>query len=328
MSAEQLQSILEMAAQNPPPDQAGPVQLRAWFDANNSHMPLASGVQVQPMSLPTASGAHLQAELLSAPGADPRRLVIFFHAGGLVFGSLTSHRALCSYLAACCGAPVLNVGYRLAPEHPAPSAHDDAWAAWQWALGQGYAPQSVALAGDSSGGNLALSTVLRARDAGGPLPAAVVALSPWLDLACEGDSHRNVVDDPFITPELLGFFNAMYIPDGAVRAAAVTPFYRPVADLQGLPPVQLQVGGRERLRDDTVSFADRLKAAGVDVDCTVWDGMVHCWQLFAPALDEALASLTQAGRFMDQHLSAPPRPDAQGERSDLPVDGGLASTDV
>lgn len=306
MSAEQLQAILQVAAQNPPPAQPSPAQLRAWFDASNSHMPLAPGVQVQPMVLRTASGTDLPAELLRAPGADPHRLVMYFHAGGFVFGSLDSHRALCTYLAASCGAPVLNVAYRLAPEHPAPTAHDDAWAAWLWALAQGYAPQAVALAGDSAGGNLALSTALRAKDAGGPLPAAVVALSPALDLAGEGDSHRSVVDDPFITPELMGFFNAMYLPDGDVRAATVTPFYRPVADLQGLPPVQLQVGGRERLRDDAVHFAARLQAAGVDAQCTVWDGMVHCWQLFAPALDEALASLAQAGRFIASHQRAAP----------------------
>lgn len=211
----------------------------------------------------------------------------------------TSHRALCSYLALFCGARVLNVDYRLAPENPAPAAHDDALAAYQWALAQGYAASAIALMGDSAGGNLALCTALRARDQGLPLPAAIVALSPALDLAGEGDSRRTVQDDPFITPALMDFFNAMYLPGGDLRSSSVTPFYR--TDLQGLPPVRLQVGGRELLRDDASTFAARLKAAGVDAECTVWDGMVHCWQLFAPALDEALVSLEQAGRFIAQH---------------------------
>ena len=295
MSAQQLEAILQMAAQNPPPAQATPAQLRAWFDASNSQMPLAQGLPIQTLHIPNGAGGTMAAELLSTPQADPRKLVIYYHAGGFVFGSLTSHRALCSYLAQFCGARVLNVDYRLAPEHPAPAAHDDALAAYQWALAQGYAASAIALMGDSAGGNLALSTATRARDLGLPLPAAVVALSPALDLASEGESHRTV-DDPFITRELMGFFNAMYAPGGDVRSPTVTPFYS--ADLRGLPPVQLQVGSRERLRDDSLTMAARLQAAGVEADCTVWDGMVHCWQLFAPVLDEALASLEQAGRFI------------------------------
>ncbi|CAN7335743.1 alpha/beta hydrolase [Acidovorax sp. LjRoot118] len=295
MSAQQLEAILQMAAQNPPPAQASPAQLRAWFDASNSQMPLAQGLAIESLRIPDAAGGSMAAELLGTPQADPRKLVIYYHAGGFVFGSLASHRALCSYLAQFSGARVLNVDYRLAPEHPAPAAHDDAFAAYQWALANGYAASAIALAGDSAGGNLALSTGVRARNQGLALPAAIVALSPALDLASEGESHRTV-DDPFITRELMGFFNAMYVPGGDVRSPTVTPFYS--AELQGLPPVQLQVGSRERLRDDAVTMAARLKAAGVEVECTVWDGMVHCWQLFAPVLDEALASLEQAGRFM------------------------------
>ena len=298
MSAQQLQAILQMAAQNPPPQGASPAQLRAWFDASNSQMPPAPGLSVQSLRISDVAGGTLAAELLGTPQSDPRRLVICYHAGGFVFGSLDSHRALCSYLAQFSGARVLNVGYRLAPEHPAPAAHDDALAAYQWALDSGYAPSAIALAGDSAGGNLALSTAVRARDQGLPLPAAIVALSPALDLASEGESHHTV-DDPFITPELMGFFNAMYVPGGDVRSPAVTPFYG--ADLRGLPPVQLQVGARERLRDDAVTMAARLQAAGVEAECTVWEGMVHCWQLFAPALDEAMASLELAGRFIVAH---------------------------
>jgi len=295
MSAQQLEAILQMAAQNPPPAQASTAQLRAWFDASNSQMPLAQGLAIESLRIPDAAGGSMAAELLGTPQADPRKLIIYYHAGGFVFGSLASHRALCSYLAQFSGARVLNVDYRLAPEHPAPAAHDDAFAAYQWALANGYAASAIALAGDSAGGNLALSTAVRARNQGLALPAAIVALSPALDLASEGESHRTV-DDPFITRELMGFFNAMYVPGGDVRSPTVTPFYS--AELQGLPPVQLQVGGRERLRDDAVTMAARLKAAGAEVECTVWDGMVHCWQLLAPVLDEAMASLEQAGRFM------------------------------
>lgn len=303
MSAQQLGAILQMAAQNPPPPEASPAQLRAWFDASNSQMPAAAGLQATPLQITNGAGGTMAAELLSTPQADPRKLIIYYHAGGFVFGSLASHRALCSHLAHFSGAQVLNVDYRLAPEHPAPAAHDDAFAAYQWALANGYAASAIALAGDSAGGNLALSTAVRARNEGLALPAAIVALSPALDLASEGESHHTV-DDPFITRELMGFFNAMYVPGGDVRSPTVTPFYS--AELQGLPPVQLQVGSRERLRDDAVTMAGRLQAAGVEVECSVWDGMVHCWQLFAPVLDEAMASLEQAGRFMAAHQRTAP----------------------
>src|SRR3989344_9073341 len=170
MSAQQLEAILQMAAQNPPPPQATPAQLRAWFDASNSRMPLAQGLPIQTLRIPNGAGGTMAAELLSTPQADPRRLVIYYHAGGFVFGSLTSHRALCSSLAQFTGAQVLNVDYRLAPAHPAPAAHDDALAAYQWALANGYAASAIALMGDSAGGNLALSTAVRARNQGLPPP--------------------------------------------------------------------------------------------------------------------------------------------------------------
>ena len=111
MSAQQLEAILQMAAQNPPPPQATPAQLRAWFDASNSRMPLAQGLPIQTLRIPNGAGGTMAAELLSTPQADPRRLVIYYHAGGFVFGSLTSHRALCSYLAQFSGAQVLNVAF-------------------------------------------------------------------------------------------------------------------------------------------------------------------------------------------------------------------------
>ncbi|MDR6212461.1 alpha/beta hydrolase [Paracidovorax wautersii] len=294
MSAQQLQSILQIAAQNPPPPLADLPRLRAWFDATNSQMPPADDLRITALRIPGAEGSTLDAEVLDTPGSDPTKLIIYFHAGGFLFGSLQSHRTLCSYLGQFSGARVLNVAYRLAPEHPAPTAHEDAFAAYQWALANGYAASAIALAGDSAGGNLALATAVRVRDRGLARPCAVVALSPGLDFTAEGESHRTV-DDPFITQELMDLVVAGYAQGGDPRSEAMTPFY---SALEGLPPVQLQVGSQERLRDDAETMAARLTSAGVDVECHVWPGMVHCWQLFAPLLDEAMASLEQAGRFI------------------------------
>lgn len=298
MSKEQLNAILQISAQNPPPPNAGPVQLREWFDASNAQTPVADGLQVQRISI----GA-MGADLLSTPGADPQKLIIYYHAGGFVFGSARSHRALCSYLSQASGAAVLSVDYRLAPEHPAPAAHNDAYAAYQWALDKGYAANCIALAGDSAGGNLALMTALRARDEGLALPAAIVAFSPALDFAAEGESHR-MSDAPLLTRELMDLFNGAYFQGASLKSASITPLY---SDLRGLPPVLLHVGGWELLRDDAITMAARLQEANVETELKVWDGMVHCWQLFAPMLDEATQSLNEAGSFVAQHLKpAPP----------------------
>lgn len=127
-----------------------------------------------------------EAELVTVPGSRRDRLTIYYHGGGFVPGSLGSHRVISSNLARVSGTTVLSVGYRLAPEHPAPTAHGEALAAYRWATGNGYKPESVRLCGDSAGGNLALSTAVEAGALGLAMPGAIALLSPWLDLAGDG----------------------------------------------------------------------------------------------------------------------------------------------
>ena len=138
---------------------------------------------------------------------------------------------------------------------------------------------SVALTGDSAGGNMALATAVRAREAGLPQPAAIAVFSPALDLAAEGESHAT--DAPLLVRPLMDLFNAIYIGDGDLRSPKVTPFY---SDLSGLPPTLVHVGSWEILRDDTVTMAERIKAAGVKTELKLWDGMStpgsssrRCW---------------------------------------------------
>jgi acetyl esterase/lipase len=196
---------------------------------------------------------------------------------------------------------VLAADYRLAPEDPAPAAHDDAFAVYEWALAQGYAPSAIALTGDSAGGNLALSVAVRAKKEGLPQPGALVLMSPALDLAGEGNSHRSVPDAPLLTPGLMELFNAVYIGAGDRKSELVTPFY---SDFAGLPPILVQVGSWEILRDDSVTVVERFKAAGVSAELKVFEGMVHSWQLFAPMLEEGMASIEEAGGFLRRHLQS------------------------
>jgi acetyl esterase/lipase len=171
------------------------------------------------------------------------------------------------------------IDYRLAPEHPFPAALDDAAAAWRGLLDEGADPRHCAVVGDSAGGGLALALALRLRDEGGPLPAAVVALSPWTDLAITGESCRlNAAADPVLNePDLLPFA-AQYRGGADPRNPYVSPLY---GDPRGLPPTLLQVGSDEILRDDAERMAERMRQAECEVTLER-PRMPHVWHGFAP----------------------------------------------
>lgn len=293
MSKEQLDAMLQLSAQSPPP-QGGPQDMRLWFEAINAQTPIAEGSMIERVPSGPAGG-----DLIRLPGSDGTRLIVYFHGGGFLFGSSRSHRVIASNLARASGSAVLAADYRLAPEHPAPTAHEDAFAVYRWVLDSGYEPSRVALTGDSAGGNLALSTAVRARDAGLPMPGALMLMSPALDLANDLESHRSMADAPLVTPELMELFNRLYIGDGDRRSAAVTPLH---GDLSGLPPTLIHVGSWELLRDDSIEVAKRIADAGGAAELKVWDGMCHSWQLWAPMLDEGMASIEEAGGFLRRHL--------------------------
>jgi len=293
MSKQQLAAILEMSAQNPIPADATPTVMRAWVEAFASQLPIAENVRIERVQCGPCDG-----DLIVPAGADASRLIIFYHGGGYLFGSARTHRVIASNLARAAGCAVLVPDYRLAPENPAPAAHDDAFAVYQWALKQGYAPGKVALSGDSVGGNLALATAVCAKEAGLPRPAALALASPWLDLTREGASHQGAADDPVVSTELLDLFTLSYLGKSDRKSPKVTPFY---ADFAGLPPTLVHVGTRERLRDDSVTVVKRMKAAGVAADLKIFDGMCHDWQLYAPMLDEGMASIEEYAAFIKAH---------------------------
>lgn len=290
MSTTQLAEILKIAAQNPPPANSTPQMMRAWAEGITSHTPLAERVTVGRSSFGSYHG-----DLILPEGGDASRLIIYYHGGGFFLFSAPTYRVTTTNLARISGAAVFAPDYRLAPEHPAPAAHDDAFGVYQSALKQGYAPRKIALAGDSAGGNLALATAVRARDAKLPLPGAVLLFSPWLDFAEEGVSYRTVTDDPILSPPVLDGFKSAYLGNGERKSAKVTPLY---ADLRGLPSTLVHVGSWERLHDDSITLVERMKTAGVDAQLQIFDGMCHGWQLFAPMLDEGMASIEAGARFI------------------------------
>eukprot|EP01042_Synura_sphagnicola_P032824 gene32824-42198_t len=157
MSQEQLAYILTKSNENPPPDNLTPQTLRAWFEEINAHTPI-----VDDCSFERVRCNRLGGDLTSLPDTDQSKLIIYYHSGGFMMGSSRSHRVITTNLVRLSGCAVLSVDYRLLPEHPRPAAHEDALAAYQWALDRGYSASRIALAGDSAGAHLALATAVRA----------------------------------------------------------------------------------------------------------------------------------------------------------------------
>ncbi|HZI18986.1 MAG TPA: alpha/beta hydrolase fold domain-containing protein [Pyrinomonadaceae bacterium] len=231
--------------------------------------------------------------------------ILYFHGGGYVAGSAAGNRPITAALARLARRRVFSLDYRLAPEHRYPAALDDALAAYRalldGALGGGRLPAStIALAGDSAGGGLALALLLRARDEGLPAPGCAVCFSPWTDLSGSGESVRaNDGRCVFLRPENCAEFAGAYL----AGASPLDPYASPVfGDLRGLPPVLLQVGSTELLLDDARRVHEKIGEAGGLSELEVYDDVAHCWQMLDGFVPEARTALRSAARFVGQHL--------------------------
>jgi acetyl esterase/lipase len=237
-----------------------------------------------------------------AVGTPGPGILLFLHGGGYCIGSTATHRALAAQLARAAAATCYAPDYRLAPEHPYPAALDDALKAWRWLLAQGHSPARIAIAGDSAGGGLALATTLALRDAGQPLPAALLLISPWTDLSLSGDTGRtHAWRDPMLSRAIGALWARSYLG----RQPADHPLCSPLfASLSGLPPMLIQVGTEEILLDDSRRLGQRAAGAGVAVQLQEYPGMWHDFQTHAGLLQEADAAMAEAGRFLRPRLEA------------------------
>jgi len=227
-------------------------------------------------------------------GADSDRAVLFFHGGGYVFGSARMYRHLAGRIAKAAGVPVYQPDYRLAPEHPHPAAIDDGLGAYRAMLDR-VAPERLVVGGDSAGGNLTLAVLQRARAEGLPMPAGAFLLSPWLDLRGALVGRANADTELLILPASVERATAFYAGDHDVADPAVSPI---LGSMEGLPPTLVQVATNELLYDDSTAFADAAAAAGVDVTVETEDDLWHVWQLMAPAVPEARASIASIASFV------------------------------
>jgi acetyl esterase/lipase len=269
-------------------------EFRVWYEQFTAQFELPEDAVFEQVG---AGG--VSAEWISTPGVAEDRVVMYLHGGGYMIGSMRTHRSPLSYLSRVSDARVLGLNYRLAPEHPFPAAVEDSVAAYRWLLAEGVSPRRIAIGGDSCGGGLTIATLVALKYFGDPLPAAGISHSGWTDLAHTGDTFETKAEeDPLIDKEMLEGMAAAYLGDRSRTTPLASPYY---ADLQGLPPLLVQVGTAEVLLDDSLRLADRAKEAGVDVTLEVWDDMPHVWQAFASFLPEAREALDHCGQFVQKH---------------------------
>jgi len=242
-----------------------------------------------------ASLGPVKGEWVKTDASSPARLILYFHGGGYIAGSPETHRALIARLASASEASAFSLAYRLAPECAFPAAVRDGIDAYRQLTARGIAPQSIVLAGSGSGGGLAFSVLLAIRNAGLPMPAACVAMSPWADLSLSGWSVlQNAKNDTAQSWELLFVSARHYLK----RTNPADPYASPVfASFKDFPPIMVHAGSLEMLRDDASRLGDRAADAGVPVSVEIYDGMQHVFQA-NPYVPEARVSLQRLGQFI------------------------------
>lgn len=243
-------------------------------------------------------GEAIAGDWLTAEGGEAAATLFYLHGGGFLLGSPQLFRYVSKGFARA-GFNVFTPAYRLAPEHVFPAALDDAMRAYRALLAA--KPGPVVLAGDSAGGGLAVSLMLRARDEGAPLPVAAALFSPWTDLAATGASAReNEAKDAFFTRRLILVGARAVLGRTSARNPLASPVY---ADLSGLPPLLVHAGADEVLRDDSTRLVERAREAGVTAHIELWPDVPHGWQLM-PFIPEARESREKALGFLKRELAA------------------------
>ena len=244
-------------------------------------------------------------EWVLAPGADPEVRLLYLHGGGYISGSGAFYLTMAAHIAVAAGCAILLPDYRLGPEHPFPAGLRDSFRAYDWLAGTGPAGPAAAralfIAGDSAGGGLTLATLMALRDARRPLPAGAIAISPWADLTLSGASLLSEGElDPIMHPRCLPEFAKRYVAGGDARDPLISPAF---GDYSRLPPLLIQVGEHEIIRDDSVRAAAAARAAGVDVTLEIWPGMFHVFQSHEPLLPEAREAIAHIAGFIRRHVA-------------------------
>ena len=234
-------------------------------------------------------------------GCEQTRVLLCAHGGGYVVCSMYTHRKMYAHVAKAIGCRALIVDYRRAPENIHPGPVDDMVTSYRWLLDQRVEPRHVALIGDSAGGGLAVTTILRAREKGLPLPAATMPLSPWLDMDAKGETFEtNKERDLLVSREVIAVMSSLFLGEGGNRD---DPLVNPLhGNLRGFPPIYIQVGADETLLADSRSLAELARRSDVDVTLEIVPEMQHIFQVLAGAAPEADAAITKLVQWVRPRL--------------------------
>ena len=274
------------------PRPVGWTERRQRLDEVGSVWPVADDVKLIAVDADGVPG-----EWSSVAGSDPSRVLLFFHGGGYCSGSIRSHRRMVSEAGRAAKVRTLAIAYRLAPEHPFPTALDDALAAWFFLRQTGIAAAHIAIGGDSAGGGLTAALINFLNATGEEMPGCAWLVSPWVDLTMSGSTvtTKDAVD-PLIHRAYLEELAVAYVPAGMDRMdPTVSPLF---GDLRGFPPTLIQVGSAETLLADASRFAAAAGAADVSVRLDIWPHMIHAWHLWNARLEAGRRALGSAGEFI------------------------------
>ena len=291
MSKQEMDAVIQLLAANQAEGDPTVEEQRAGMEALAGSFPLPEGAQQRAETI-----AGVPCEWQSVDGAKDDAVLLYFHGGGYVIGSVNTHRGLVTGFSGASGITGLSVDYRLAPENPFPAAVEDAVSVYHALLEQGRDPSKIAIGGDSAGGGLSLALLLAARERGLPQPACAALLSPWSDLRIVAKAYESRKDsDPMVRKDGISAMAAHYLGDTDPTNPLASPI---LADLSGLAPMMIHVGDREVLLDDSVDLAARAEEAGVEVSLKVWPDMIHVFQAFYPMVEEARQSIAEMGAFI------------------------------
>jgi len=294
MSKAQREAV-HQAVRDYPLDFSGDLAVaRRMLHEIQTSRPLPDDVRVSPTDL-----GGIPSVAVALDGVDTPNMLLHFHGGGYAAGSASDATSLIAAVIRPARARAIAVDYRLAPEHPYPAAVDDCLAAYRALLDSGVPASRIAFTGESAGGGLVLATLLAAKAAGLPQPAAAVAISAWVDVTNSGESMRTrAAVDPSLTPADLAACADYYAGAADRTDPLISPLF---GDLAGLAPLLLQVGGDEILLDDSTRLAARAATANVPVLLDVTPEVPHVFQGMSAVLDEAGEALVRIGAFLQSH---------------------------
>jgi acetyl esterase/lipase len=265
-----------------------------WFIKQSAaHIKLGSNIIRE-----TISADGVSCEWVIPQNSRPDQVLLYLHGGGFVFSLTPQHLKMSAFLAKKIGIRVLLVDYRTAPEHPFPAALEDCETVYHWLIKQGVLPQNIVVAGDSAGGNLTLTLLMKLRDNGIALPSAAACLSPAGDFTPKTNDSSEL-KDPLLPPKAMKFYTESYVGENDPRNPMISPIF---GDFDHLPPLLIHVGEDEILCEEAIRIANLAKSAGVDVRLEIYPRMWHVWQIFL-SLPQAVSSLDDIAQFFRDHLA-------------------------